>query len=47
MIPLISLIDDNSVGTRAYALRTLEYMGPQKYEHLKLLATGNELASYS
>ncbi len=40
MIPLISLIDDNAVATRVYALRSLEYMGPQKYEQLKLLATG-------
>lgn len=41
MIPLISLIEDNNVGTRGYTLRILSCMGPQKLEHLKLLCTGN------
>lgn len=38
MIPLISLIDDNHVGTRSYSLKLLLHVGTLKYEHLKLLA---------
>lgn len=38
MVPLISLIDDNHVGTRSYAMKLLLHVGSLKYEHLKLLA---------
>jgi len=36
---LISLIDDNSIAARAYALRILMHIGPMSYEQLKTLAT--------
>uniref|UniRef100_A0A1Q3FK44 Putative dynein assembly factor 5 axonemal n=1 Tax=Culex tarsalis TaxID=7177 RepID=A0A1Q3FK44_CULTA len=35
---LVGLIDDNSIPTRAYALRTLLAMGPLDFEQLKPLA---------
>lgn len=38
MVPLVSLIDDHSIATRSYALKTLQYVGPLKYEQLKALA---------
>lgn len=39
MVPLVSLIDDNNIGTRAYALNILMYVGALKYDQLKLLAS--------
>lgn len=38
MVPLVSLIDDNNIATRSYALRLFQYVGPLKYEQLKILA---------
>lgn len=38
MVPLVSLIDDHSIATRSYTLKTLQYVGPLKYEQLKALA---------
>jgi dynein assembly factor 5, axonemal len=38
MVPLGSLIDDQSIATRSYALRIVYYVGPLKYEQLKTLA---------
>ncbi|XP_058839231.1 dynein axonemal assembly factor 5-like [Topomyia yanbarensis] len=35
---LVGLIEDNSIATRAYALRTLLAMGPLDFESLKLIA---------
>lgn len=39
MVPLVSLIDDNSIATRSYALKALVYVGPLKYDQLKTLAS--------
>lgn len=38
MVPLVSLIDDQNIATRSYALRILQYVGPLSYEQLKSLA---------
>lgn len=35
MVPLISLIDDNNIATRSYALQILMFVGPLKYDQLK------------
>lgn len=40
MVPLVSLIDDNSIATRSYALNILNHMGSLKYEQLKIVASG-------
>ncbi|KAG5672460.1 hypothetical protein PVAND_002587 [Polypedilum vanderplanki] len=39
MVPLVSLIDDNNIGTRAYALKTFMNSGPLKYDQLKIVAS--------
>ena len=39
MVPLVSLIDDNSIATRSYALNILNHMGSLKYEQLKIVAS--------
>lgn len=39
MVPLVSLIDDNSIATRSYALKILLHAGPLKYDQLKTLAS--------
>jgi dynein assembly factor 5 len=39
MAPLVSLIDDNNIGTRAYALKTFMYAGSLKYDQLKIVAS--------
>lgn len=38
MVPLVSLIDDQNIATRSYALRILQYVGPLSFEQLKSLA---------
>jgi dynein assembly factor 5, axonemal len=38
MVPLVSLIDDHNIATRSYTLKTLENVGPLKYEQLRTLA---------
>jgi len=40
MIPLISLVDDNNIATRSYALKILMYVGPLKYDQLKTFGSG-------
>lgn len=39
MIPLVSLIDDNSIATRSYALKIAVHITSLKYEQLKTLAS--------
>jgi hypothetical protein len=39
MVPLVSLIDDNSIATRSYAMKILMYAGSLKYDQLKTLAS--------
>lgn len=39
MVPLVSLIDDHNIATRSYTLKTLQYVGPLRYEQLKTLAS--------
>jgi dynein assembly factor 5 len=39
MVPLVSLIDDNNIATRSYALKLCMYVGSLKYEQLKSLAS--------
>lgn len=39
MVPLVSLIDDNNIATRAYALKTFMYVGSLKYDQLKVVAS--------
>ena len=36
---LTALVDDNSVATRNYTMRTLQHIGPMNYEQLKSFAT--------
>ena len=40
IIPLISLVDDNNIATRSYALKILMYVGPLKYDQLKTFGSG-------
>lgn len=39
MVPLVSLIDDNSIATRSYTLKIIMYAGSLKYDQLKILAS--------
>ena len=38
IVPLASLIDDHNIATRSYTLKIFQYIGPLKYEQLKILA---------
>ncbi|CRK91537.1 CLUMA_CG005196, isoform A [Clunio marinus] len=38
MTVLVSLIDDHNIATRSYVLKTLQYVGPLKYEQTTILS---------
>ncbi|CAG9808706.1 unnamed protein product [Chironomus riparius] len=40
LVPLISLVDDNNIATRSYALKILMHVGPLKYDNLKNFGSG-------